>query len=117
MDLNIVDHGSFLCCGKFAGYCPTRTSGYGAQPLLDRDIVYLDHDAVDFVGQLRHDLIDVVIVGDTLMDIFGLFDMVVNLEAPFVKGLQDIPVSLECFSRYLADTVTEYLQGSSRGYP
>ena len=117
MHADIFDDGLFLCRGEFTRNGPTRTSGYCAQPLLDFNFVYLDHDPIDFIWQLLPDLIDVVIVCDALMDIPGLFYMGVDPEAPVAKGLQDIPVSFKCFSGNHADAVTEDLQGSSRGYP
>ena len=49
---DVVDDGGFLARGIFVGDGPARGLGGEAQFVLQRGVIDLDDDAVDFVGQI-----------------------------------------------------------------
>jgi hypothetical protein len=84
---NVLDDGCFLGCGKFARNGPAGASRDGAQMFLDTEIVYFDYNSIDFVWKLMPDIVDMMIVPDALMDIFGLLNIRVDVKSPLREGL------------------------------
>jgi len=83
-DLNddVLDHRPLQDSRKLARYRPAWTARDGSKALLQVQVVYLDHNSVNFVREFIAYPIHVTIVTDAFLDVLSLTDQRIDLKSP-----------------------------------
>ena len=94
LPLYCLKHRQFFLSRKLVGYGPAGDSGDEAQLLLQVDLIDLEHDAIDFIGQAVP-LFQQILIG--LQAFFRAGSQAhfrVDTEAPFVNHLQGLVMAI-----------------------
>ncbi len=96
---------------ELPGDGPARRAMAGTQLAAQRQVVELDDDAVDFVGQFVALLTDLLAEIGDFVETRGPAVVRVGLQVPLLEGLQFVPVAVELFPLYLEDFIEEDVKG------